>query len=61
MSDTTPTGTPAAAHVYPPRRPKAAPFARYEGTSAWRKNRKRVRAYNLFKAATRAHAATPHS
>lgn len=29
---------------------KVAPFARYEGTSAWRKYRVRVRAYAQFKA-----------
>ena len=32
-------------------RPKVPPFARYKGTSAWRKDRKRVRAYALFLAA----------
>jgi hypothetical protein len=34
------------------RRPaqKAAPFARYEGTSAWRKYRNRVREYTSFRA-----------
>ncbi len=37
-----------------PRRParqKVPAFARYEGTSAWHKDRRRVRAYALFKAA----------
>ena len=29
-------------------RPKVAPFARYKGTSAWRKDRRRVRAYAWF-------------
>ena len=32
-------------------RPTVPPFARYEGTSAWRKDRRRVRAYKWFKAA----------
>ena len=32
-------------------RPKVPAFARYRGTSAWRKDRKRVRAYALFRAA----------
>ena len=45
----------AAADTKPSRlanpRPKVAPFARYRGTSAWRKDRKRVRAYALFLAA----------
>ncbi len=44
------TKTPA-----PPRRPgarqKVPAFARYEGTSAWHKDRRRVRAYARFKAA----------
>ena len=31
-------------------RQKVAPFARYEGTSAWRKYRVRVRAYAQFRA-----------
>ncbi len=47
MSD---TKTPA-----PPRRPaarqKVPAFARYEGTSAWHKDRRRMRAYALFKQA----------
>jgi hypothetical protein len=45
MSDTTPT-KPARPH-----RQKVPPFARYEGTSAWRKDRRRVREYARFKAA----------
>ncbi len=32
-------------------RPKVPAFARYEGTSAWRKDRRRVRAYALHLAA----------
>jgi hypothetical protein len=32
-------------------RPKVPPFARYKGTSAWRKDRRRARAYALFQAA----------
>ena len=31
-----------------PARPKVPPFARYKGTSAWRKDRRRVRAYARF-------------
>jgi hypothetical protein len=30
---------------------KVPAFARYEGTSAWKKNRRRVRAYAQFRAA----------
>ena len=40
----------APRHLNP--RQKVAPFARYEGTSAWRKYRVRVRAYAQFKAET---------
>ena len=38
----------------PPRRParqKVPDFARYVGTSAWHKDRRRMRAYARFKAA----------
>jgi hypothetical protein len=34
----------------PVARPKVPPFARYKGTSAWTKDRRRVRAYKLFRA-----------
>ena len=36
------------------KRPKVPPFARYKGTSAWRKDRRRVRAYARFKAEEKA-------
>jgi hypothetical protein len=32
---------------------KVAPFARYEGTSAWRKYTNRVREYNRFRASAK--------
>ncbi len=32
-------------------RPKVPAFARYEGTSVWRSDRKRVKAYAMHKAA----------
>jgi predicted site-specific integrase-resolvase len=35
---------------------KVAPFARYEGTSAWRKYGNRVHAYARFRAAAEQHA-----
>ena len=38
----------ALTRVFPQKVP---PFARYEGTSAWRKYAKRVREYNKFKRA----------
>ena len=43
MSDTQKTNRPAA-------RQKVPDFARYEGTSCWRKDKRRVRAYAWFKA-----------
>lgn len=43
--------TPAKTARYGAPRPKVPPFARYEGTSVWRKDRKRVRAYAQFRAA----------
>ena len=45
------TSPPASAETPHRKRPKVPPFARYEGTSAWRKDRRRVKAYNLFRAA----------
>lgn len=47
MSDT-PSLSKAARYGKP--RPKVPAFARYEGTSAWRKYRRRVRAYARFRA-----------
>lgn len=51
MSDT--TNPPATERRFALARPKVPPFARYKGTSAWRKDRRRVKAYNLFRAAQR--------
>ena len=55
MSD---TATPAAlnANRFGTPRPKVPPFARFEGTSAWKKDRLRAREYAKFLAAAR-HAA----
>lgn len=53
MSDTpTPDATKAARRFGAPRQ-KVAPFARYEGTSAWRKDRRRAREYARFRAAAK--------
>ena len=41
-------------------RPKVAPFARYRGTSAWRKYRNRVKAYSQFQAAAKQAGASAH-
>lgn len=48
MSDTPVSARSAAPRRSGASRPKVPPFARYKGTSAWRKDRKRVRAYALF-------------
>jgi len=51
MSDTPISGPTEAARRFGAPRQKVPPFARYEGTSAWRKNRRRVREYARFRAA----------
>jgi hypothetical protein len=40
-------------------RQKVPAFARYEGTSAWKKDRKKVRAYAIFKEAAQKADAKP--
>lgn len=39
------------------KRPKVPPFARYKGTSAWRKYKVRVKEYAAYRAKTKAAAA----
>ena len=56
MTDPTSPHPAKAKRLYSPSRKKVPAFARYEGTSAWRKDRRRVRAYARFKA-TQADAA----
>jgi hypothetical protein len=51
MSDAPTQPHSKVARSYPAARQKVPPFARYKGTSAWRKDRKRVREYNRFRAA----------
>ena len=51
MSDTTHPAAPRTKRAYPKARPKVPPFARYEGTSAWRKYPRKVKAYALYRAA----------
>lgn len=51
MSDTPTSGPSEQARRYGAPRQKVPPFARYKGTSAWRKDRRRVRAYAWFRAA----------
>jgi hypothetical protein len=62
MSDTTsPAGQSLAKSElrFGKPRPKVEPFARYRGTSAWRKYRNRVREYNAYRAAQK--NAVPHN
>lgn len=51
MSDTPTPGLPGPAHRYGVPRQKVPPFARFKGTSAWRKYRRRAHEYALFQAA----------
>ena len=53
MTATTTPGHAKAEKHYPVARPKVPPFARFKGTSAWRKDRRRAREYALFLAATK--------
>ena len=48
MSDTPALSHAEPAKRYPAPRQKVPPFARYKGTSAWRKYRNRVREYARF-------------
>ncbi len=48
MSDTSNPGPSNATRRPGASRPKVPPLARYKGTSAWRKDRRRVRAYARF-------------
>lgn len=59
MSDTSTTTRPDAARRFGPPRQKVPPFARYKGTSAWRKDRRRVREYARFLANDRTSPAAP--
>ncbi len=42
---------------YAAKKQKVPPFARFKGTSAWRKYKSKAREYARFKASTAAHAA----
>ena len=53
MSDTLAPSPTEAKRRYSAPRQKVPPFARYEGTSAWHKDRRRVHAYARFRAATK--------
>ncbi len=48
MSDTPTPSLPEAARRPGASRQKVPPFARYKGTSAWRKDRRRAREYARF-------------
>lgn len=54
MTETQPAGAQKPDLASRRKRPKVPPFARYKGTSAWRKDRRRVRAYARFKAQEKA-------
>ena len=53
MSDIPTPGHPEPAHRYGTPRPKVPPFARFRGTSAWHKDRRRAREYARFRAAAK--------
>ncbi len=53
MNDTTSPSLPKAARRFAVARPKVPAFARFVGTSAWRKDRRRVREYARFRAAAK--------
>ena len=48
MNDAATSALPEAVSRRPAHRQKVPPFARYKGTSAWRKDRRRARAYARF-------------
>jgi hypothetical protein len=51
MSDTSTPALPKPARRFAIARPKVPPFARFKGTSAWRKDHRRAREYARFRAA----------
>ena len=53
MSDTSTPALPEPERRFAVARPKVPPFARFKGTSAWRKDRRRAREYARFRAAER--------
>ena len=59
MSDASTSGHPEAVSRFGAPRPKVPPFARYKGTSAWRKDRRRAREYARFCAAANRINQTP--
>jgi len=59
MSDTPTPGPTQAKRRYGAPRQKVPPFARYEGTSAWHKDRRRMREYARFRAAAKQASQTP--
>ena len=60
MSDTSAPSAAKADRFGSPR-PKVPPFARFKGTSAWKKYRVRARAYAGFRAALRQAAQSAES
>jgi hypothetical protein len=59
MSDTSTPGRPEPTRRFGAPGQKVPPFARYKGTSAWRKYRRRAREYARFRAAEKQSAQNP--
>ncbi len=58
MTDTATSAATRTKPEYPAARPKVPPFARYEGTSAFRKDRRRAREYARYRASLKQSAAS---
>jgi len=59
MSNTSNPGLPDAVRRFGVPRQKVPPFARFKGTSAWRKDRRRAREYARFRAAEKQASQAP--
>ncbi len=59
MNDTPTPEIPQAATRRPASKQKVPPFARFKGTSAWRKDRNRAREYAQYLASADAASSTP--
>lgn len=61
MSDTPAPSTTKTASRFGAPRQKVPPFARYRGTSAWRKDRRRAHEYARFRAAAKRTSQAPET
>lgn len=59
MSNTSNPGLPDAVRRFGAPRQKVPPFARFKGTSAWHKDRRRAREYARFRAAEKQASQAP--